>query len=210
MTEIGELDANVSSQLVAAMESVWTAARLRHPEIPSVVIVVASGGRSKNGHFASRRWVHGGDGGAEVHEVMVSGEGLARGAVAVFGTLVHEAAHALADKLDIPDTSNRGRYHNSRFKSLAESLGLEISKAPGIGWSVTSVPDATQAEYASEIEALNAALVLFRRHDLATSSADRNNAKASCECARNIRVAAGVLAAGPIICGLCDGEFKSD
>ena len=56
---------------------------------------------------------------------MISGEGLRRTAHDVLGTLLHEAAHALAHARGIKDTSRQGRYHNKHFKTLAEELGLD-------------------------------------------------------------------------------------
>jgi len=51
----------------------------------------------------------------QLPEVFVGGEGLARGPAEVLGTLLHEAAHALADVRGIKDTSRQGRWHNARF-----------------------------------------------------------------------------------------------
>ena len=56
---------------------------------------------------------------------MISGEGLRRSPREVLGTLLHEAAHALAHARGIKDTSRQGRYHNKHFKTLAEELGLD-------------------------------------------------------------------------------------
>jgi hypothetical protein len=47
--------------LVAALEPAWSAIRRHHPEVPQVIIVVASGSdpRSRRlnlGHFAAGRW----------------------------------------------------------------------------------------------------------------------------------------------------------
>lgn len=46
-------------------------------------------------------------------------------------------AHALAHVRGIKDTSRQGRWHNTKFKALAEELGIEVSKDPRIGWSPT-------------------------------------------------------------------------
>lgn len=91
--------AGAASALVAALEGVWAAIVEHHPDVPSVVIVVAagSGGRRAGeltlGHFAAGRWEVGGQ---ARPEVMVGGEGLRRGALDMLGTLLHEAAHGLA------------------------------------------------------------------------------------------------------------------
>ena len=54
-------DRAAASRLVAALEHAWIAIRSHHPEVPQVVIVVASGsdphGKRLNlGHFAAGRW----------------------------------------------------------------------------------------------------------------------------------------------------------
>jgi hypothetical protein len=88
-----------ASAVVAAMEHAWTEIRARHPEVPEVIVILGAGsearrGLFKLGHFAAARWQVQGQRRAEV---LVSGEGLQRGAVDVLGTLLHEAAHGLAD-----------------------------------------------------------------------------------------------------------------
>jgi hypothetical protein len=87
-------------------------------------------------------------------EVFIGGEGLVRGAADVLGTLLHEAAHALAHVRDIKDTSRQGRWHNAKFKALAEELGIEVAKDPRIGWSPTAIPASTREEYAEVIDEL--------------------------------------------------------
>jgi hypothetical protein len=104
-----------ASLLVAALEHTWQRIRTRHPDISEAVLVVASGADGKRlnlGHFAPHRWQVNG---ADRHEVLVGGEGLHRGPVEVLGTLLHEAAHGLAQARGVQDTSRQGRYHNRRY-----------------------------------------------------------------------------------------------
>ena len=61
----------------------------------------------------------------------MGGEGLRRGARAVLGTLLHEAAHGVATTRGIKDTSRQGRYHNRRFAELAAELGITVEPARG-------------------------------------------------------------------------------
>ena len=75
-----------ASRLLAVLEDIWTAIRRHHPEIPPVVIIIASGTDSRQpswGHYASGRWYV-----ANVKhaEVMISGEGLRRTPADVLGT----------------------------------------------------------------------------------------------------------------------------
>ena len=129
-----------ASLLVAALEHTWQTIRTRHPQVPEAVLVVASGAEGKRlnlGHFAPHRWQVNG---TDRHEVLVGGEGLQRGPVEVLGTLLHEAAHGLAQARGIQDTSRQGRYHNRRYATLAGELGLEVASVKPIGWSATTVP----------------------------------------------------------------------
>lgn len=203
----------ISAPLVAALETVWAAIRARHPELPAAVLVVGAGsgraagsGGVKLGHYAALRWHHGDD---QLPEVFIGGEGLARGPVGVLGTLLHEAAHALAHERGIKDTSRQGRWHNTRFKELASEVGVTVEKDPRIGWSPTTVPDATRAGYAPVLDQLGAALRLHRSAEAPEggSTGKKTPPACVCECGRRIRVAPSVLAVGPIICGLCDTEF---
>jgi hypothetical protein len=108
------------------------------------------------GHFATERWhVAGASDTTYVHEVLIGGESLQRGAHDVLGTLIHEAAHPIATVRAIADTSRQGRYHNTKYKTITEQLGLTVERHPVIGWSLTTLPHATAAAYASTITELD-------------------------------------------------------
>lgn len=199
-----------ASLLVPALEHTWQSIRSRHPDVPDAVLVVASGAEGKRlnlGHFAPHRWQVNG---ADRHEVLVGGEGLQRGPLDVLGTLLHEAAHGLAQARGIQDTSRQGRYHNRRYATLARELGLEVTNLNPIGWSVTTVPSSTEVVYAGQLEELAAALVLWRRqeHRIGTGPRSRNLLAASCGFGRRIRVAKATLAEAPILCAACQQPFQ--
>ncbi|MGH3432396.1 MAG: hypothetical protein ACRDQB_06115 [Thermocrispum sp.] len=211
----------ISTPMVAALEQAWAAIRQHNPEVPQAVIVLGAGstgskaGTLRLGHFAAMRWhndtTDNAEGQGQLAEVFVGGEGLRRGAVDVLGTLLHEAAHALADVRGIKDTSRQGRYHNTRFKQLAEELGIEVSKDPRIGWSPTAVPATTRQRYTATVAALTEALRLFRAPEQTTTGTkSKNPPPCVCECGRRIRVATSVLEAGPITCGVCGTDFEPD
>ena len=142
-------------------------------------------------------------------EVFVGGEGLARGPAEVLATLLHEAAHALAHVREVKDTSRQGRWHNAKFKALAEELGIAVTKDPRLGWSPTSIPDTTKAEYAQVIEELRRALRTHRSVEVASGGKTTSKATpaAVCGCGRKVRVSRSVLAEGAIVCGNCEAEF---
>ncbi len=151
--------------IVDALNECLKAIRHNHPEVPNAVLVVGSSSMKNYGHFAPKSW----DGVKErrhsslaEHEIMLSGEGLLRGADSTFATLLHECAHALAHAREIKDTSRQGRFHNTRFKVVAEELGIEVQHDKSIGWSITSIPASTTKRYSKELRALKAALKTFR------------------------------------------------
>lgn len=206
--------ATVTAPLVAAIEAAWTAIQATHEDVPEVVVTLGSGSSAQGlrlGHFAADRWVRGED---AVHELFVGGEGLARGGADVMGTLLHEAAHAAAQARGVKDTSRQGRYHNQKFKTIAESFGLAIEHDAKIGWSVTTLPTGAAAHYAATISGLDAAITAHRRAEVHGAAGGRkssnNGAAAVCGCGRKIRASLAVLEVGPIICGLCGDEFTPE
>ncbi len=200
-----------ASVLVAALERTWAAIRARHPQVPEVVMAVASGsagrrGELKLGHFAERRWTVAT---AERPELFVGGEGLAAGPVEVLGTLLHEAAHGLAATRGVQDTSRQGRYHNRRYAALASELGLTVQRAGARGWTATQVPTDTEAAYAAVVDDLARALVLWRRAEHPSGTKRSTNLLAAvCGCGRRIRAARSTLAQAPVLCGRCGGPFQ--
>jgi hypothetical protein len=178
-----------SAGLVAALEQAWAAIRSRHADVPAAVIVIGSGSPNKPGqgmrwgHFASLRWQHGT---RQLPEILVFGEGLNRPAVEVMTTLLHEAAHGIADTRGVKDTSRQGRWHNARFAAHAKELGLQPSKDPKLGWSPCTLTEATTGTYRPVIAALAAALRAFRHPEPVGEAKSRTNSNnglpLSCAC----------------------------
>jgi hypothetical protein len=90
------------------------------------------------------------------------------------------------------------------------ALGLDVASVRPIGWSATTVPDATANVYAGQLEELQAALVLWRRqeHRIGTGARSRNLLAATCGCGRRIRVAKATIAEAPILCTACQQPFQ--
>lgn len=156
---------SVMLEVHACVQNIIDKAREFHPEIPEVTVVIGAPGYTKkaqvHGHFAPRAWRER-EGEGSYGELSLSGESLQRGGLATLGTIIHELVHAYCNANEIQDTSNGHRYHNAKFRDMAESFGLVIDKAPTIGWSVTTVPEATAERYAEEVEDLDRALTQYR------------------------------------------------
>lgn len=202
-----------TARVITALEATWAAIKTRHAELPQVVITVAAGSTSKRpvwGHFARMRWQQGDD---QLPEILIAGEGLKRPAGEVLATLLHEAAHALADVREIKDTSRQGRWHNQKFAALANELGLYVEKDQTIGWSLTTPRDDTLTSYATALHGLEGVLTAWRHPEIAvgaTRTTSNNPRSCQCACPRRIRASQTVLDAGPITCGLCGDDCTPD
>ncbi|MCM1220929.1 MAG: SprT-like domain-containing protein [Lachnospiraceae bacterium] len=111
-------------------------------ELPETVITIQSSQRTY-GHITIQKvWRDSWD---TYHEINISAEHLNRPIENVIATLLHECCHLYAMENNIQDTSNNGRYHNKRFKKIAEERDLRISHAQYIGWSVTEPTEKLKA-----------------------------------------------------------------
>lgn len=205
-------DATIEAFL-AAVGDVLSDIRVREPDLPALVPLLAPG-RDRWGHFAALRWSRGGE---SLHELMLAGELLALTAPAVMETLLHEAAHALAHARGIRDTSRQGRYHNEKFSVLAGSLGLTCVHDPRLGWSSTDLTHAGAERWAVQIDKLSAALArlggLHRRVEIEgreeKETARRVRLACACEPARLLRVMESWIEVGPVYCGVCGAKFSA-
>ena len=77
------------------------------------------------------------------HELNLSADYLNRPIENIVATLIHEGCHLYALQNNIKDTSNRGIYHNKRFKALAEERVLQISRHETYGWTITEPTEKT-------------------------------------------------------------------
>ncbi len=107
-------------------------------EVPTITIQSTIGAY---GHVSVNKVWH--DNTIATHELNISADYLNRPIENTVATLIHEAVHLYAMQNDIKDTSNRGVYHNRRFKELAEERGLQIDKHDKYGWTLTSPTEET-------------------------------------------------------------------
>jgi hypothetical protein len=173
----------------------------------ATILVTRKTGRTM-GHFTHYTpWTTGED---KFHEIMVSANYFTRGARAVLGTLLHEVAHSLDLQNGIAGTSGDG-YHNKNFKMTAEALGLTITQAPRIGWSVTEVSDACATRWAGALAIIEEALTLTAGDESTTRGGkggrDKNLKVASCDCGEKIRLSLKTLEKCAPMCSECESFF---
>ena len=193
------------SGIVSALEGAHEIIRSKTGAPRATILVTRKTGRTM-GHFTHAKIWKAGD--EQFHEIMISANYFERGARAVLGTLLHETAHSLDLQAGIQGVTGDG-YHNKKFKATAEALGLTITNAKGIGWSVTEVSDSCAERWADALALIENALSLMADSEQAGKTRGRNkNLKlAVCDCGEKIRVSASVLVKCEPTCQNCGTRF---
>lgn len=138
MTET-EQPTQLGSGTVAALEAAWADIRSLNPDVAeNVVFRIGSGSAGRRGGLVlgsitvDEIWVDNRKQSsraktdpAAYREVFIAGETLAQHPVALLQTLIHEAAHSVAFTRGVKDCSRQNRFHNGRFRKIAEEMGLE-------------------------------------------------------------------------------------
>lgn len=227
--EAADVDEPTASALVQACERAWADIQAHHPDLPDAVIILGSGverGRLvKLGHWWGGRWLADG----EVRgEVLLAGEALRLEPAQVFEVLLHEAAHGLNAARGVKDTSREGRYHNQRFGDAAREVLLRVRPMPPYGMASTLLSDAAAERYGETIARLAESMRIVRQLQQGVrvgagpegpgqggdagegrgTTRRASSVAASCPCGRRLRMAPSVMAAGPVVCGLCGSEFS--
>lgn len=141
--------AELNTQIMAAFNAINE--HFYGGELEKPVITFKEGARKQAyGWIETRKqWVQGKN---ERYEINISVDFIGTRSVKdTIGTLMHEMAHLYNLMHDIKDTSRGGVYHNKRFKETAEAHGLKIEHSEHIGWSLTTVPEATAAWIAENV-----------------------------------------------------------
>ena len=195
------------SVIVAALESAHAVIQEKTGAPRATINVARKTGRTM-GHFThAKLWKAGEE---SFHEIMISANYFERGARAVLGTLLHEVAHSIDLQNGIQGTSGDG-YHNKNFKATAESLGLTITQAKGIGWSLTEVSDACAERWAEALALIENGLALMADAEQGKKAGGRNKnlISARCACGGVIRLSAKVLEKCAPSCKNCRQEFRA-
>jgi hypothetical protein len=142
-------------------------------------------------------------------ELFMATELVARGATEMLAVLLHEAAHTIASRRGIKDTSRQGRYHNGRFRMIAGEVGLEGERDPERGWSLMALSEEAQAGYRDTLARLKDSLA--GRPGPQDRSATAASAGPVCGCGEWVPVTRQRrprIVAGTVMCDLCDEQFN--
>jgi hypothetical protein len=126
----------------------------------------------------------------------------------LLSTLLHEVAHSLNHANGVQDCS-ANQYHNAKFKTQAEALGLKTIEVKGKGHASTELTEFGAKRWAKALKVLASAfdLVAIGGGTAKPKGRNTNLIKATCECENVIRLSRGVLESG-VTCNTCEEIFK--
>lgn len=86
----------------------------------------------------------------DTYEMNIAAEVLDQDIEEILDTLLHEMVHLYCRENGIKEVSRGGKYHNGKFKELAEKCGLMCVKAGQYGWNTIGKGNDKLTEYALE------------------------------------------------------------
>lgn len=171
---------------------------------PRATLLVTRDLKGRKGHFTpSTPWKAGEE---SFNEIAFNLEHFTTPAE-LLSTLLHEVAHSLNHANGIEDCSSN-QYHNSKFKTQAEALGLKTIEIKGKGHAATELTEFGAKRWAKALKVLTNAfdLVALGGEQAKKKGRNTNLLKAQCPCEQTIRASRGVLDAG-VRCDSCEGQF---
>lgn len=172
---------------------------------PRATLLVTRDLKGRRGHFTpSTPWTNGEESFNEIAfnlEHFTSPEDL-------LSTLLHEVAHSLNHANGIEDCSSN-QYHNAKFKTQAEALGLKTIEIKGKGHAATELTEFGAKRWAKALKILAGAfdLVALGGESAKKKGRNTNLIKAQCDCENTIRLSRTVLEIG-VTCNACDEIYK--
>ena len=172
---------------------------------PRATILVTRDLKGRKGHFTHFQPWHAN--GEAFHEIAFNLEHFTT-AQELLSTLIHEVAHSLNFKNGIQDTS-ANQYHNAKFKTQAEALGLKTIEIKGKGHASTELTELGAKRWKKALAILEKALELtaLGNENAKPKGRNTNLLKATCLCEQVIRASRGVIEAG-VTCELCGTRFS--
>lgn len=112
-------------------------------ELPMPIITVQSKPGTMGHCSVSKIWQRKDD---KTYELNIAAEVLNYPIEETLDTMLHEMVHLYCRQHDIKEVSRGGKYHNKRFKAIAEEHGLTCVPCGQYGWNTT--PGDNLVEYA--------------------------------------------------------------
>ena len=195
--------AEALSTLTKALESAHEIIK-QETGAPRATILVTRALKGRKGHFTPYTpWQNGEE---SFNEIAFNLEHFTT-AEELLSTLLHEVAHSLNHANGIEDCSSN-QYHNAKFKTQAEALGLKTEEVKGKGYASTSLTEFGAKRWGKALKIIANALNLTALEVGQATKKGRNTnlIKAQCPCEQIIRASRGVIEAG-VRCDVCSCQF---
>ena len=126
----------------------------------------------------------------------------------LLSTLLHEVAHSINHMNGVSDCS-ANQYHNAKFKTQAEALGLETHEIKGKGHASTSLTELGAKRWKKALTILTNAfdLTAIGAESAKPKGRNTNLIKATCQCENVIRLSRTVLEIG-VTCNSCEEVYS--
>ena len=86
----------------------------------------------------------------QTYEMNIAAETLSAPIEEIIDTLLHEMVHLYCRENEIQEVSRGGKYHNGKFKAIAEQVGLVCVREGIYGWNTVGTGNDALIEYAIE------------------------------------------------------------
>jgi len=103
------------------------------------VIITLQSSRGSYGHCSVKKIWNNGSADNSKREINLSVDYLSIDPMHYVGTVLHEMCHAFNLQNNVIDCNPSNQYHNKKFKTLAEAVGLVVTKEGHRGWCRTRV-----------------------------------------------------------------------
>lgn len=133
------------SRAVSQLEHIYNSlnADFFEGELPTPIITVQSKPGTMGHCSVAKVWQRKDD---KTYELNIAAEVLNYAIEETLDTMLHEMVHLYCRKHEIKEVSRGGKYHNKRFKAIAEEHGLTCVPCGQYGWNTT--PGDNLVEYA--------------------------------------------------------------
>lgn len=211
-----------SPAILAALETAWEVIQSRHPDLPAVTITTGVAVKRDGLNWSLRDAVAAQEVTAVVSteppELRLSGATLKAGPNAVLTGMLHQATHAQCALRGVRDCTNRGKWHNRKFREAALEFGLTWpeGKARDLkrGFADVHLTKEAQETYAPLLDALDGALKSWMRTaKKAAAAAPKTQGRTdsrlvlTCGCGRKAYMAKTSYAQGGVTCDVCGENF---
>ncbi|MFD9813976.1 hypothetical protein [Streptomyces sp. NPDC059080] len=214
-----------NAALLAALETAWEVVQSRHPDLPAVTFTTGSAVKRDALKWSVRDSVSAQESTSVIStdrpELRLADATLHAGPKALITALLHQGTHAACAQRGIRDTTNRGKWHNRKFRDAAAEFGLAWPQGQERdmvrGFAAVEMTPEAEAAFQPLTEALSDTLKAWKRTAKKAAGAaplaqPRTDSRLclACACGRKLYMSKTVYAQGGVTCEVCGEPFTEN